>query len=195
MVNVTPKALVLSQNIGAGGASVRYLLKKGVSATHVRSSAQALEQVAAREIDLLIVDIPVAAKGKAREWARLAQQVAIPVLLLFPGAGGHPVWPEAEGRVVVLRKPVAWERVWRAAVGLLAGDRTQVTHREGLASPLAAGGRSKALSRRELQVLTLLAQGNANRAIAAEMTISEPTVKKHVQRIVAVREGLVGGAA
>ena len=114
MANVTPKALVLSQNIGAGGASVRYLLKKGVSATHVRSSAQALEQVAAREIDLLIVDIPVAAKGKAHEWARLAQQVAVPVLLLSLGAGGHPVWPEAEGRatIVVLRKPVACARVW-----------------------------------------------------------------------------------
>ncbi len=45
--------------------------------------------------------------------------------------------------------------------------------------PKAAG----ALSERELQVLLLVAAGKTNRAIAAELVISEKTVARHVSNI------------
>jgi DNA-binding NarL/FixJ family response regulator len=39
------------------------------------------------------------------------------------------------------------------------------------------------LSARELEVLRLLASGRTNRAIAAELVVSEHTVARHVQNI------------
>jgi DNA-binding CsgD family transcriptional regulator len=47
------------------------------------------------------------------------------------------------------------------------------------AAPRAAGG----LSAREAQVLALVAAGNSNRAIAAELFLSEKTVERHVSNI------------
>jgi len=50
-----------------------------------------------------------------------------------------------------------------------------------MAAPRAAGG----LTAREAQVLRLVAAGKSNRAIAAELAISEHTVARHVQNIFA----------
>jgi DNA-binding NarL/FixJ family response regulator len=50
-----------------------------------------------------------------------------------------------------------------------------------MAAPRAAGG----LTAREAQVLRLVAAGKSNRAIAAELVISEHTVARHVQNIFA----------
>lgn len=46
-----------------------------------------------------------------------------------------------------------------------------------------AGGRSYGLTPRELQVLRLVASGKTNRAIAAELFLSEKTVDRHVSNI------------
>jgi ATP/maltotriose-dependent transcriptional regulator MalT len=46
-------------------------------------------------------------------------------------------------------------------------------------------GDTHGLTRRELEVLRLLAKGKSNRAIAAELVISEHTVARHVQNIFA----------
>ena len=51
----------------------------------------------------------------------------------------------------------------------------------GTAAPGAAGG----LTAREVQVLRLVAAGRSNRAIAADLVISEHTVARHVQNIFA----------
>lgn len=63
--------------------------------------------------------------------------------------------------------------------------RSYVNHvLELLGAPLnaiAAGG--EPLSGRELEVLLVMAEGLANRAIAQRLFVSESTVKTHVQRI------------
>jgi two-component system NarL family response regulator len=44
-------------------------------------------------------------------------------------------------------------------------------------------GASESLTRRELQVLTLVADGLPNRAVASELHISENTVKNHMRNV------------
>ena len=54
-----------------------------------------------------------------------------------------------------------------------------------LVAKLAAGMCSEALTGRELEVLTLLAQGQGNRDIGGSLSISEATVKTHLRSIFA----------
>jgi DNA-binding NarL/FixJ family response regulator len=54
-----------------------------------------------------------------------------------------------------------------------------------VAAQLANHFGEEALSSREVQVLTLIAAGNSNRAIAAQLSISEETAKNHVSSIIA----------
>jgi LuxR family maltose regulon positive regulatory protein len=49
----------------------------------------------------------------------------------------------------------------------------------------AAAGVPDPLTSRERQVLALLAQGRANRDIAAELVVTPDTVKRHVSHILA----------
>jgi DNA-binding CsgD family transcriptional regulator len=58
-------------------------------------------------------------------------------------------------------------------------DLERVSHLLGVPPPGARGG----LSARELEVLMLLASGKTNRAIAADLFISEKTVARHVSNI------------
>ncbi|HET6620626.1 MAG TPA: response regulator transcription factor, partial [Dongiaceae bacterium] len=55
---------------------------------------------------------------------------------------------------------------------------------ESLAERLPPG-RRHCLTARELQVLRLVAAGKTNRAIAAELRLSEKTVDRHVSNILA----------
>ena len=52
-----------------------------------------------------------------------------------------------------------------------------------LAAAIAEHTTDNALSPREISVLTLIAGGNANKEIAAQLSIAEETVKSHVARI------------
>jgi DNA-binding CsgD family transcriptional regulator len=60
-----------------------------------------------------------------------------------------------------------------------APDVARVAALSGTPPPAGAGG----LSPREVQVLRLVATGRTNRAIAAELSISERTVERHVSNI------------
>jgi DNA-binding NarL/FixJ family response regulator len=54
-----------------------------------------------------------------------------------------------------------------------------------VATELAEHAADEALSGREIEVLRLIAAGNANKAIAAQLSITEETVKGHVKNILA----------
>ena len=72
------------------------------------------------------------------------------------------------------------------AVLLVPGaDRPRAGGGERVDSPAAPGpaGRVEALTRRELEVLELLAEGMPNKAIARRLSISDQTVKFHIASI------------
>jgi DNA-binding NarL/FixJ family response regulator len=54
-----------------------------------------------------------------------------------------------------------------------------------VASELAEHATDEGLSEREIQVLSLISGGNANKEIAAQLSITEETVKGHVKNILA----------
>ena len=54
-----------------------------------------------------------------------------------------------------------------------------------MATELAEHATDDALSLREIEVLRLIAGGNANKMIAAQLSITEETVKGHVKNILA----------
>ena len=54
-----------------------------------------------------------------------------------------------------------------------------------VATTLAEHAADESLSLREIEVLRLIASGNANKMIAAQLSITEETVKGHVKNILA----------
>jgi DNA-binding NarL/FixJ family response regulator len=64
-----------------------------------------------------------------------------------------------------------------APLNLLLGSRTQQTEEESDSSPTAR------LTERQLVVLSLLREGKSNKVIAAELDITENTVKVHIRNI------------
>ncbi len=76
-----------------------------------------------------------------------------------------------------------------APVTLAASQRAPLPPPEPVAGPAPADGRDDRVvfaglvTRRELEVLRLLAEGNTNRAIADALVVSEATVKFHVNSI------------
>jgi DNA-binding NarL/FixJ family response regulator len=92
---------------------------------------------------------------------------------------------------------------------LLAKVRRLVERSRGNGAPHPEERSSSDLTKRELEVLTLLAAGKSSREITQELVISEKTVSSHLQRVftklhvnsraqavgVAYRNGLIGGPA
>jgi DNA-binding NarL/FixJ family response regulator len=77
-------------------------------------------------------------------------------------------------------------RTVAAGDALLAPDITRRLIQDYVArprTPPTASAAFDALTARETQVLTLIARGRSNGEIAAELYLSEPTVKTHVTRI------------
>jgi two-component system NarL family response regulator len=70
---------------------------------------------------------------------------------------------------------------------LLAAIRAVASGRQSLPSDIAARLRERDtrpdITPRELEILTLVTRGNANKEIAASLGIAEDTVKQHVSRI------------
>jgi DNA-binding NarL/FixJ family response regulator len=80
---------------------------------------------------------------------------------------------------------VAAVRLVRAGDALLAPSITRRLVERFAAGPAAVPRDLSGLTPRELEVLGLLARGLSNAELAAELTLSEATVKTHVARILA----------
>ena len=187
-LSVTPRILVLSPHKGKASAIARFLAKRGCSPTYTVSEGRARAQLQANVFDLLLID----ASDEQYQWSphSLGDDSSPPTLVLRPPSSRW-TWPATPGvpRPYMLTQPVAWEIVYRTIISILE-DRHDRPHRQEpvpWSSEPREGQPStvKDLSPRELEVLQLLVHGGSNKAIADELRLSEPTVKKHVQRIIA----------
>lgn len=113
------------------------------------------------------------------------RELDVPVVTLVADEeGAQSAW-QAGVHGIVARSadgPMLTAALQAAHCGLLSIDRRVMP--EGLAAVMAAGQMpAEPLTPREQEVLTLLARGLTNRAIAFELAISEHTVKFHVNAL------------
>lgn len=151
----------------------------------------------------------VAEAGDGREAVALWQQHRPDVTLLdirMPGLDGVAVTEEirrqdSDARIVVLTTCDTDNEIYRAikagarAYLLKDGPRDELVdtirrvHRgetclaPSLVEKLAASVSNDPLTRREQEVLELLARGHSNKEIASTLSISEPTVKTHLRSL------------
>ncbi len=103
---------------------------------------------------------------------------------LAAGACGYllkAVGPEA--LIEAVKRAAAGEGVLGPAImQMILAEALQAARRDGADEPTR--GRFR-LTRRELEVLRLIARGRTNRQVAAELGISENTVKNHLRSVLA----------
>jgi FixJ family two-component response regulator len=106
-----------------------------------------------------------------------AERRTMPIIFIS-GSGDVPMTVQAmkAGAVDFLQKPFGDAVVLRAIGEALEGSRVELEHEAALRS-LREDYAS--LSRREREVMTLVASGRLNKEVGAELGISEITVKAH----------------
>jgi two-component system, NarL family, response regulator YdfI len=131
--------------------------------------------------DVAVVDIEVASDSEtSREWlTEIAER--LPVVLLISAPDGdlfNSIVRSEHG--ALLRSDASAEQIVHAIqavhLGLLTVDSSLVKHEE-------EGNLAEELTPRETEVLSLLAEGLANREIATRLSISEHTIKFHIRSI------------
>ncbi|HVB92586.1 MAG TPA: response regulator transcription factor [Acidimicrobiales bacterium] len=143
--------------------------------------------------DLVIMDARMKDVGGAEATRRLRLRPDSPPVLILTtfdddevlsaslraGASGFQLKDAPGEDLIRAAKVVAAGGAWldpTVTARVLAAYRT-------MASPKASGPRAETLSQREREVLALIGRGLSNTEVAAELHISEVTVKSHVGHI------------
>jgi DNA-binding NarL/FixJ family response regulator len=163
--------------------------------------AEALAVVARQAVDVVLMDLRMPGMGGVE--AIRALRAASPlthVLVLTTYDGDRDVLPAIEaGATGYLLKDAPREELVRAVQATARGEAVLSPAVAGRLMGQVRGPADAALSEREREVLTLIAQGATNSAIAAALFISEATVKTHLLHLYAKlgvrdRAGAVGEA-
>ena len=175
-------------------AGVRNLLvrESDLAVLEAGSVAEAVAVARTAHPDVALVDLELPDDGGVEAAGRLAEE----------GVGRTIVWsldPTPESVLASIRagasgyldKHVTTDGLLRALRGLAAGEAPisraltwqMIEALHGNDGRERARERAALLSRREHEVLAMVAHGARNREIAGQLSISEFTVKRHVQNI------------
>ena len=164
---------------------------------------EAIERARLLRPDLVLMDVTMPIMGGLEATRRLKEEMPGVCVLMFTsheepgylleaigaGAAGYVLKGAPASRLIgAIRRALGGEspldqelaaRLIRGLSEKKAGD----ARRE---APAGGGNRSLAepLTRRELEVLGLMAQGRTNPEIARELVIARPTAKTHVERVI-----------
>jgi DNA-binding NarL/FixJ family response regulator len=149
--------------------------------------AEALDVVASLRPDVILMDLRMPGVGGVAAIRSLAERrVPARVLVLTTYDSDSDVVPALEaGATGYLLKDSPRQELVRA---IRAAARGEAVLAPSVATRLVSQLRAPAhdaLSERELEVLTLIAEGETNRGAAARLFISEATVKTHLLHIYA----------
>jgi DNA-binding NarL/FixJ family response regulator len=151
----------------------------------------AVERAAALAPDVILLDLKMPGLDGVMVLEELrTREVTTRALILTSAAGAGPVTPAmAAGAAGYLYKDADPEALVRAIRAAADGNLVLAPEAAGsLTAPSAARSRTggaRALTGRERQVLSLVAQGRSNREIARALGVSEKTVKTHVSAVLA----------
>jgi DNA-binding NarL/FixJ family response regulator len=136
-------------------------------------------------VDVAVVDVQMPVSGLAALADIRRRELPVRVLLLTAFADGESIQAAlqygAEGFALKTESPTQTiEAIRQVAQGRLVFPRTAQRWMSHYRSPATAG---PDLSARELEVLDKLARGLPNAEIAAELTVSENTIRFHLKNI------------
>ena len=188
-----PEYLVLARVLLAGGCpgpALELLQRLHAAASAQHRSGSLIEVGALRALAL-------AAGGQQ---AAAVDALAGALTLACPHGHVRVFADEGPPMAALLRRLITAQRTGEGAPGVPLGCLVRLQHAFGHAhatpdsrqSPAAATpGLVEPLTRRELEVLGMLAAGRSNQAIASELVVTLNTVKKHVSHIL----GKLGAAS
>jgi DNA-binding NarL/FixJ family response regulator len=145
---------------------------------------EAIDKFRALRPDVTLLDLQMPEMGGIDALLALRSEWSSAKVIVLTTYGGDALAERA-------LKAGAQAYVLKALVGQELLETIRAVHRghkrihPSVAAQLASHFGNETLSSREVQVLTLIAAGNSNRAIAAHLAISEETAKNHVSSIIA----------
>lgn len=165
---------------------VRVLEDEGfVLAAEAASGEEALERIEDHPVDVVLLDLHMPGMGGVEATRRLAGQARV-LVLTVSDADDDLFAAIRAGAAGYLTKSVEPQLLAQAIRQVAAGKAVldpEVTAKALEAIRQHPRPNLPQLSRREREVLSLIAKGYANRAIAEALGISEHTVKTYIQRL------------
>lgn len=159
-------------------------------AGEAETAAEALRAIAASPPDVVLLDIHLPDRSGLEVLRDMQERFPeLPVVIL--SMSDDPVYVEEAvrtGAAGYLVKNASADEVVRALRAAVAGDgyiQAEVTRPllAKFAREVRAEGEPPHLSPRELEAVSLLAEGLPNKQIAARLRISEPTVKGYLHQV------------
>ena len=153
---------------------------------------EVLEAIAVDCPDIALIDLDLPPLGGVAAVQQLARRCSTHMIVWsFEPSRETVLAAVRSGAHGFLRKEISQEGLVRALRGVVQGEAPlsrdlaslMIDALHGFDERVRARDRAGVLSSREREVLDLVAQGARNKQIASTLTISEFTVKRHVQNI------------
>ena len=147
------------------------------------SKNEAIAQIAHKSPQIIIVDLhlPDGSGLEIVSWARkISQEIGI-VVLTLSGTDEHLLGALQAGASAYVLKSAPLSEVLAAVRH--AGDSPLTFSGQGLSQAISRKNENFGLTARELEVLALLSKSITSAKIAAELFVSEATVKTHLSAI------------